>query len=184
MAAVVPSAEPALAGVRATKPGRACERTLVRKVAISDPARPDTLTVRATGPSCAQALIAVTLRSAAGRRLWSEQAFLGAVESARLPGEAPAGEVSFEQVIAAVEGWVSLEATQDAPAWPRGAGSLPAGPGPGPTQYETRLDHGAYERIRAAREPMLCIPVGPEAAHCVARDPASGKLVAFLGRGD
>jgi hypothetical protein len=173
----------AAAAVRPLKPGRACERTQVRKLPLTGAAQPDILTVRATGASCGQAWIVVTVRAAGGRALWTDRAFLGAVESARLPGEAAAPEVTFEQVIAAVEGWVSVENTRDAPAWPNGKPTPASGQQPGSTQYDSPLDRARYERIRAAQEPMLCIPVGPEAAHCVAMDPASRRLVAFLGRG-
>jgi hypothetical protein len=38
-------------------------------------------------------------------------------------------------------------------------------------------------RIRAAHEPMLCIPIGPESAHCIAMDPSTRTLVELLSRG-
>ena len=179
-------APPAAAGVKALVPGKACERTQVRRLVLSDTARPDTLTIRATGPSCQAAKIIVTLRSASGRTLWSEQAYLSEVEFARSPDEA-GPEITFESVIGAVESWVSLEQSSDAPPWPgRGPapGDAPLGPPPaGQAEYDTKLDRAPYERIRSSHAPMLCITVGPEAGHCIARDPATGRLVEFFGRG-
>jgi len=179
-------APPAAAGVKALVPGKACERTQVRRLALSDPARPDTLTVRATGPSCQAALVVVTLRNAAGRILWSEQAVLSIVDFDRFPDE-PGPEITFEFVIGAVENWVSLEQASDAPPWPgRGPapGDAPLGPPPpGEVQYDTKLDSAPYERIRAGHGRMLCMPVGPQAGHCIAKDPASGRIVEFFGRG-
>jgi len=172
----------ALAAAAAVVPGKACERAHVRRLVLSDPAHPDTLTVRATGPSCQAAKIIVTLRSAAGRTLWSEQVFLSGVEFGLSPDE-PGPEITFEFVTGAVETWVSLEQSSEAPPWP-GPGPAPLGPpAPGQLEYDTKLDRAQYERIRAAHAPMLCIPVGPEAGHCIARDPATGRLVEFFGRG-
>ena len=85
----------ARAGVSADAPGRACERSYVRWLTFSDPARPDRLTVRATGPSCARASIVVTLRDASRRVIWRERTHLAQVESGRLPGEAAADDVTF-----------------------------------------------------------------------------------------
>jgi len=174
------------AAVTAVIPGKACERIQVRRLAFSDPARPDALTVRATGPSCAAARIIVTVRDARGRTLWSESAFLGAVTDGRLPGE-PAPDVTFESVIGAVETWVSVETSSDAPAWPPAfpnlAAATAATPASDRTLYDTRLSRARYEAIRAAREPMLCVPEGPESAHCIAKDPTTGRLVEVLSRG-
>jgi hypothetical protein len=171
-------APPATASVSPLVRGRGCERTYVRHLTFSDSARADMLAVRATGPSCGRASIVVTLRDASRRLLWNERTYLAQVESGRLPNE-PADDVPFEHAIAVVEHWVSVETTSEAPPWPDGASGR-AQPG---TQYDTRLDRPRYERIRAARAAMVCIPIGPESAHCIAIDPATRKPVEFLGRG-
>lgn len=158
-------------------PGKGCER--VRTTRVSGPVAA-TLTVRATGRDCAHAWIVTTLRSAKGAPLWRERYFLGAVENDRLPGE-PAPPVAFEHVIAVVEHWASTENTAEAPLWPAGAPRLSSRRDG--AQVATRLPRGRYERIRAAAEPMLCLPVGSETGHCLAVDPASAKWVELLVRG-
>jgi hypothetical protein len=167
-------------GVSPLVRGRGCERSHERQLTFSKSARADTLAVRATGPSCGRVSIVVTLRDGSHRLLWNERTYLAQVESDQLPGE-PANDVPFEHVIAAVEHWVSVENTSEAPPWPDGA-SRSGRPQPG-TQYDTKLDRRRYERIRAARAAMVCIPIGPESAHCIAIDPATRKPVEFLGRG-
>lgn len=170
-----------LAGVAPLVPGKACERTRTVPVALSDAPPPLRLTVRATGPSCARARIMVTL-SAGARRRWTEQAYLSAVESGRSPDE-PGPEVTFEHVIAVVEHWTSVEPTSSAPPWPEGATALPATSGTDITQYETKLPRDRYLSLRGAGGRMLCVPQGPESAHCLAIDPASRKVVEFFARG-
>lgn len=170
----------ARAGVSPHVRGRGCERSYERQVTFSNGLRADTLTVRATGPTCGRVSIVVTLRDASHRLLWNERTYLGQVESDRLPNE-PAEDVTFEHVIAVVEHWVSVENTSEAPPWPGGAARVAQSPPT--TQYDTKLDRPRYERIRAARAAMVCIPIGPESAHCIAIDPATRKPVELLGRG-
>jgi len=94
-----------------------------------------------------------------------------------------APDITFEHVVGEVENWISIENTADAPVWP-GTGSRDTKPSPtAAPQYETKLDRHRYERIRARRAPMLCIPIGPESAHCIAMDPSTKEPVEFFARG-
>jgi hypothetical protein len=169
-------------GVSALVPGKACERAVVRKLVFSHGGPPDTLIVRATGPTCMHAKIVVTLRTASRHTIWTEWAYLSVVEFTQFPDE-EVPEVTFEHVIGVVENWVSVENSSEAPAWPDGISSLAEVPASGLTQYDTKLNRRRYERIRAAHEPMLCIPIGPESAHCIAMDPSTQTLVELLSRG-
>lgn len=172
----------AAANVTQRVAGKACERARVTAVALSRGAPPAVVTVRATGPSCERARIVVALSTRLHRRLWTEWTYLSLVESGRFPNE-PGPEITFEHVIGAVENWVSVEKTVDAPAWPEGAEALPTTSGAEIARYETRLSRKRYLAIRAAGGQMLCTPQGPESAHCLAIDPASGQLVEFFQRG-
>jgi hypothetical protein len=169
-------------------PGKACERTQLSRFSFSGRAPAGLITTRATGPSCRDAAIVVTITDATHRVLWREQTPLSLVASDRFPDEpGPHPDVSFEVVIGAVETWAVPETLENAPDWPAAAPRLPqpaakAGQGD-PTQYETRLDRGTYRRIRAAGGQMVCIASGPETAHCIALDPATGKAVELFVRG-
>ena len=145
-------------------------------------ARPDLLTVKATGPTCARARIIVTIRTATHRRIWNEEAYISLVERGDFP---PKGDpdITLEHVTGEVENWISYENTAEAPVWP-GTSSRETKPSPtAAPQYETKLDRRRYERIRATRSSMLCIPIGPESAHCIAVDPSTKEPVEFFGRG-
>jgi hypothetical protein len=169
-------------GVSALVPGKACERTVVRELVFSHRRPTDTLIVRATGPTCTHAKIVVTLRTASRQTIWTEWAYLSVVEFAQFPDE-EVPEVTFERVIGVVENWVSVENSSEAPAWPDGISSLAEVPASGLAQYDTKLNRQRYERIRAAHQPMLCIPIGPESAHCIAMDTSTQTLVELLSRG-
>lgn len=159
-----------------------CHQTLVRRAALSGRGRPDIIVVRAAGASCTAARISVVVRDATGRTLWFEESYARPVVDDRGPDE-PGPALTFQRLEGLVNGWISLEKTSQAPAWPAEAETLPASVGQDPTQRQTTLKRPAYERIRAAREPMLCVVQGPESAHCIARDPASGRLVELFSGG-
>lgn len=176
--ALAAAGQPASAAVA----DRGCGYQAARKVTLSGSSRPDALTVRATGRRCGAVTIAVTLRSASGDLLWTEKVYWGLVEAARFPDE-PVPEVGRERIVSAVDNWVSLENTATAPDWPEAAASLPGAEASAEMQYDTPLSPARYRAIRAAREAMICVPVGAESAHCLAVDPATHRLGVFFNRG-
>jgi len=177
-----PVVGPNPANVRTTGPTKACERTLSRHLSFSG-SHPDTLTIKATGPTCARAKLIVTLWTAAHRLIWKEETYLSLVERGESPKPGDP-DVTFEHVIGSVENWVSYENTSSAPAWPGGAPRVTTPSPNAALQYDTKLDRHRYERIRAAGTLMLCIPIGPESAHCIAMDPIARTPVELFGRGN
>jgi hypothetical protein len=175
--------QPAASGVTERDRGRACERTRALQVFFSDAAPAASITVQATGPSCRRARIIVTVKSPSERLLWREETELSLVES----GEAARKDdpdIPFERVIGIVDNWVSVEPLKSAPAWPAGAiGPISPTVATDQTQYETRLDRSRYQRLRVGGGRMLCVPTGPETAHCLTFDPSTNKLIEFLVRG-
>jgi hypothetical protein len=169
-------------------PGKACERTRQARFSFSGRPPPGLVTTQVTGSSCRRATVIVTVTDAAHRPLWREQTPLSLIASDRFPDEPGSkADIPFELVIGTVETWALPEPVETAPDWPAGAPSLPhtaSQPSQDPlTQYETHLDRQTYRRIRAAGGQMLCIAQGPETAHCIALDPASGRAVELMVRG-
>jgi hypothetical protein len=113
---------------------------------------------------------------------WSEQTYISLMERGDLPTKGDP-DVMFEHVIAVVENWVSYENTSEAPIWPERSSQGATVSPDGALQYDTSLDRQPYNRIRATPALMLCIPTGPEAAHCIAMDPSTNRPVELLRRG-
>jgi hypothetical protein len=167
-------------------PGKACERTRQARFSFSGRPPAGLITIQATGPSCRRARVIVTITDAAHRRLWREQTPLSSVAFEFPDGPGRDADVPFEFVIGTVENWALPEPVQNAPDWPATAPRLPLLPKSSRdplTQYETGLDRETYRRIRAAGGQMVCIADGPETAHCIALDPATGRAVEFMVRG-
>ena len=175
--------QPAASEVTALVRGKACERTRVQRISFSDRVPGPSITIRATGPSCRRARIVVTVKGPTRRLLWREETALSVVESGDFARKGDP-DVPFERVIGIVETWVSVEPVNSAPPWPAGAlGPISPTAATDLTQYETRLDRSRYERLRADGGRMLCVPTGPETAHCLMFDPLTNKLLEFLTRG-
>ncbi len=158
-----------------------CAQERTQTVLFSQAQRLDTLSVRAAGPTCAQARITITLRRTTGALLWSEWAYWSAVDSARFPDEVTE-PVSPEDMARTVESWVLVQQTSEAPAWPADIASL-ADLRIDEAQYATPLSRDAYERVRAANAPMICTPIGPEYGHCLVYDPETRRARVFYERG-
>lgn len=163
------------------RPQGSCEFSDVQFVKLTNDRRSYVLTVRSLGRECRSAVIIADISNASGRSVWREALRLTTFE-----GVDPA-QISFnpsrEQVRRIVQTWASIEKTGEAPIWRRGAIRPQTSSAGDPTVYLTSLDRADYERIRRAREPMICVPIGPETGHCIAALPRSRKVTVFMMRG-
>jgi hypothetical protein len=158
-----------------------CERSIAQTV-IWSAAEPDTVTATASGPSCSQAIVTLTVRNAAGDPLW---AHAGTLYGMSAGGAAPAdaAPIGAETVDAFLSGWSSIEVVGAAtlPQWREDAATLTESATT--FAYETPFDREVYEGMRARDLPMLCFASAVEAVTCLVIDPASGEpaIIASYG---
>lgn len=158
-----------------------CARTAMHAVAWSNPSAPDTVSARAEGPNCAQAVVTLVVRNAAGDPLWT----LASTYQEMTIGGRGSGEVtpvSNEDMDRFLDGWanVTLNHSSDLPAWPAGDATL--GDAVDGMAYYTDFERETYEGLRARNLPQLCYAAAVEASQCLVIDPASNapiKMVAF-----
>lgn len=157
--------------------GQGCTGDAVKQVLFSDPTRPDTVRAHGEGPSCGDAAITLTARSARGDVLVNFSAKFSA-----LYGE-DAAHSTQERLQAFLASWsdVTLKKTGALPEWRADAPSFGASVQGMP--YSTPLDRTAYEQIRAKNLPDLCYAAGVTATQCVIIDPDTGasRLVVSFG---
>ena len=156
-----------------------CEFSRVQLVKLTNDRRPYMLTVRSLGRDCRSTNIMTDISSASGRSVWREALRLTIFEGGDPALASP--NPSRAQVRRIVQSWASIENSGEAPAW-MGDSIRPKVSSAGdPTVYLTSLGRGDYERIRRAREPMVCVPIGPETGHCIAS--VRRKVTVFMTRG-
>lgn len=173
---------PASAAVAADVRRHVCERDHSRAIRFSNSEHADNLTVRASGASCNNVKITVTLRAAHGQVLWSEWSYFNLIKFDRFPNE-PGQRITLEDVIAATENWVSLATTSNAPAWPRGAAQPLSSSKDDIAQYETKISKERNEQFRHSNIPLICIPIGSESGHCIVMDKAIGRAIVMYDQG-
>jgi hypothetical protein len=158
-----------------------CVRVATHEVAWSNEAAPDTITTRADGPTCAQAVVTWVARDSAGEPLW---AFASTYYDMKLGGRPPEGtppvsEAEMDQFLA---DWANVTQmrTTDLPEWRADAATLAES---GTTfAYDTPFERDVYEMLRLRDLPMICYAAGAESAQCLIVDPASntpGLMVAY-----
>lgn len=157
-----------------------CSRSASHEITWSTPQAPDTVTAHADGPSCAQAIVTLTIRSAQGDPLWTFAATHFAMQSGdgALPESAPA--VSDEAMDAFLTNWAELtiQKSTTLPQWREADARLT-----GETfSYHTDFDRDAYELLRTRDLPMACYAAGVESVACLVVDPfshAPAQIVAY-----
>lgn len=155
-------------GPRTAKADEGCQAAA--QAMWSTPAGPLALHAAATGPSCAQAVASLVVRSGSGDPVFAE---IYPVES--LFGfETAATAESMQQALAA---WIApdsspLRSSVDLPPWRPGAEQPESGEFPF-YPSEQYADPSAYEALRAQGLPIFCYPQGRESMAClVLRDGA------------
>lgn len=158
-----------------------CAREVTREVAWSG-AAPDTITTNASGPSCLQAFVTLSIRNANGDGLWVHAApYYDMVAGGAPPPEAPA--VTSEQMDTFLNGWAepTLTRSNTLPEWRDGVASLTESAET--FSYDTPFDRETYEQLRARDLPMLCYAAAAEASQCLIIDPLSGAPAMIVAYG-
>jgi hypothetical protein len=159
-----------------------CSRSATHEVTWSNEGAPDTITTRAEGPTCAQAVVTFVARDAAGDPLW---AFASTYYDMTMGGVPPEGAppVTNEQMDEFLAGWanVSLMRVGELPEWREGFESLSASAQT--FSYDTPFDRETYEMLRARNTQMICYAAAVEGSQCLIIDPASHAPIMIVAYG-
>jgi hypothetical protein len=157
-----------------------CDRSATQQVLWTDAQAPDTITVRAEGPSCAQAVVSLVGRDAHGEPLWTfintyHDMATGGVASADAPAVSP------EQIDRFLIGWanVTAQTSNQLPEWREGADNVGTNGG---LTYTTAFNRESYEAMRQRNSRMICYAAAVAATQCLVVDPSSNSpamIVAF-----
>jgi hypothetical protein len=160
----------------------ACARSAAHEVTWSNANAPDTITASSEGPSCAQAVVTLSIRNASGDALWAHaETYYALTAGDGLPaGEQPA--VSPEQMDSFLTGLARVSETRSStlPEWREGVATLSQSAQT--FSYDTPFDRETYEMLRGRDLPMLCYAAAAEASDCLIIDPfssAPARLVSF-----
>lgn len=143
-----------------TASGGACARVVERAAVVTGPG--DVIEARAIGPDCAKAVVVWTLRTGAGKPVWTYAA----------PYEwlaAPADPTSVAEMQTFLERWagVTVDDTSASPVWAVEDVAAPEAWGPAGSSMFLR---DTYESIRAAQMPRVCVPTSKETYQCIFYD--------------
>jgi hypothetical protein len=159
-----------------------CSRSATHEVTWSNEGAPDTITTRAEGPTCAQAVVTFVARDAAGDPLW---AFASTYYDMTMGGVPPEGAppVTNEQMDEFLAGWANVSATTSntLPEWLEGVATLTESATT--FAYDTPFDRETYEMLRARNLPMFCYAAAVEATQCLVIDPASNAPTMIVAYG-
>lgn len=173
LAACSPPPAPSQQPVAVGESGPGCTRAALKRVAFSDPSQStDIVTAESKGPTCAQAVVTLTIRDAAGDPLWVHAETFAAMEGGGArPASMPAAVAADLDRFLASWADVTLKRTGDLPPWREGAATL--GDSVTGMSYATPFDRLTYERLREQNVPDLCFAAGAESSQCIVMDPAS-----------
>lgn len=160
----------------------ACERVATHEVTWTNAERPDTITTRSEGPSCAQAIVTFAARNANGDALWAFASTYYDLTAGGIPPEgAPA--VTAEQMDTFLAGWanVSEQRSSALPEWTADAATLSASAQT--FSYDTPFDRETYEMLRARDLRMICYAASVEGTQCLIIDPLSNAPIMIVAYG-
>lgn len=140
--------------------GGACARVVERAAAVTGPG--DVIEARAIGDDCANAVLVWTLRTAAGKPIWTYAA----------PYEwlaTPVDPTSASELESFLERWagVTVDDTSASPVWSVEDAAAPEAWGPAGASIFLRE---TYESIRAEKMPRVCLPTSKESYQCIFYD--------------
>ncbi|MBL8547858.1 MAG: hypothetical protein JNL81_15435 [Hyphomonadaceae bacterium] len=165
-----------------TRTAEGCARTVTHEVTWSAEGAPDTVTTRADGPTCTQAVVTFTLRDARGDPLWAFASTYYDMTSGGIPPEG-APPVSNEQMDAFLTGWADVTSmkSSELPEWREGVATLTESATT--FAYDTPFDRETYEAMRARDLPIICYAAAVEATQCLIMDPASHSPTMIVAYG-
>lgn len=164
-----------------TSAANGCARGVTHQVLWSDAETPDTIDVRADGPSCAQAVVTFVARNAHGDPLWT---FINTYHDMATGGvaadDAPA--VTPEQMDRFLAGWANVTAQTSGrlPEWREGAENVGSNGG---LTYNTAYSRDSYEAMRQRNSRMICYAAAVAATQCLVIDPASNSPAMIVAYG-
>jgi hypothetical protein len=162
----------------------ACARTKIHTVHWSSQTDADTVSARSEGPTCAQAVVTLTVRNRDGDPLW---VFANTYHDLHTGGVPPPGitppTVTTDEMEYFLTGFVDVTQMRSSqlPAWTDGAAG-PADPSR-PFHYSTAFPRDTYEALRASDRPLICYAAAAEATQCLIIDPASNSPAVIIAFG-
>lgn len=149
-----------------------CARAASQEVTWSSDAAPDTVTARADGPTCGQAIVTLAVRNAAGDALWAFSSTYYDLTAGGAPPEG-AAPVSGDEIDRFLAGWanVTMSTSGELPEWREDAATLTESATT--FAYDTPFDREIYEMLRQRNLRTLCFAAAVEATQCLIVDPAS-----------
>jgi hypothetical protein len=167
---------------QAATTSNACDRSATHDVRWTSAETPDTITTRAEGPSCAQAVVTFVARRANGDPLW---AFASTYYDLTAGGVPPDGAppVSDEQMDTFLTGWANVTVTTAGtlPEWREGAATLSESAQT--FSYDTPFDRETYEMLRGRDMPMICYAAAVEGTQCLIIDPPTNAPIMIVAYG-
>lgn len=160
----------------------ACERSATHEVTWTNAERPDTITTRSEGPSCAQAVVTFIARNADGDPLWAFASTYYDLTAGGVPPEgAPA--VTDDQMDTFLTGWANVSEGKSSalPEWREGVATLTESATT--FAYDTPFDRETYEMLRARDLRMICYAAAVEATQCLVVDPLSNSPTMIVAYG-
>lgn len=160
----------------------ACTRIATHDVTWTTEGAPDTITTRADGPTCTQAVVTFVARKSNGDALWAFASTYYDMTAGGVPPEdAPA--ISNEQMDTFLASWadVTLQRSGELPEWREGVDTLSASAQT--FSYDTPFDRDTYEMLRARNLQMICYAAAVEASQCLIIDPASHSPTMIVAYG-
>lgn len=158
-----------------------CARSATHQVAWTNSDTPDTITVRAQGPSCVQAVVTFIARNAHGDPLWT---FISTYHDMTTGGVAPEGApaVSPAQIDRFLVGWANVTAQTSGrlPEWREGAENIGSN---GRLTYNTSFSRQSYEAMRQRNLRMICYAAAVDATQCLVVDPSSNAPAMIVAYG-
>ena len=157
-----------------------CTHSATHNVQWSSEQAADAVSVRADGPTCAEAVVLFVLRRADGALLWT---FATPYSDMRPGGRMDPVAADGDEVEAFLASWadVSINRSGALPPWNEGAAA--PGDANGALNYSTAHDRETYEALRLRDLPQLCLAVAAEATQCLVMDPVSQAPTAIVAFG-
>lgn len=158
-----------------------CARSATHDVSWSSETQPDTITVRADGPTCLQAVVTFTVRNHTGDPLWTFATTYYDMTSGGIPPEG-APRVAPAEMERFLTNWANVTEARSGtlPEWKEGA-EAPVDTANSIT-YSTPYPRETYEALRQHNLRELCYAAAVAATQCLVIDPSSNaptQIVAY-----